>query len=375
MNDKLKYFYHKYDYKINANFVLETIINTFVFILIGILFFLLGYKEVKADSVIVTPVKPNIQIVLNNSLQSSYPGVSKNLNNINTWTYKNSFIAGDYSFSGVSFNYTNANLCPGNDITIQGTIQSSGNSYLSQFLRLGTAHIFMDSNTSHSECSFRISDNYNDLIDFTCTGQGGGNISIYYQGPPYQPNPGSENSIQTIFLGISQQFNVTCNKSNADIGQDIINNNNNNTQIIINNQNDNANKIDDSIKDVNDSLTDSNVDSDSISSLTTTELPGNGVLSNILNMPISFFQKLLNQFKSTSCNPIVFTLPFVHQNVSIPCPRDLFKSMGALVFYESIGTLVGGIALFKYLIYMGRQFHEMEKLSSQGISEVEFGGL
>lgn len=125
-------------------------------------------------------------------------------------------------------------------------------------------------------------------------------------------------------------------------------------------------------QDTNDTIKDGSVDSGGITALTETKLPTSGVFSAILNLPVQFFQSLLDNLSTSTCKNIEFPLPFVDQNVSIPCVRKLLEQLNALQFYETIGLLVGGIAIFNYLMYMGKQFTKMELLQH---TNAEFGGL
>lgn len=125
-------------------------------------------------------------------------------------------------------------------------------------------------------------------------------------------------------------------------------------------------------QDTNNTIKDGSVDSGGITALTETKLPTSGVFSAILNLPVQFFQSLLDNLSTSTCKNIEFPLPFVEQNVSIPCVRTLLEQLNALQFYETIGILVGGIAIFNYLMYMGKQFTKMELLQH---TNAEFGGL
>lgn len=122
-----------------------------------------------------------------------------------------------------------------------------------------------------------------------------------------------------------------------------------------------------------DTITDSSVDSDSISSLGETNLPSNGVLSAILNLPIMFFRNLLNSLNTTTCLALSFTLPFVDTNCSIPCFRSILSDMGVLTWYEGIGGLVGGLLIFTYLIHLGKTFNKMSDLDDT--NNESWGGL
>lgn len=142
---------------------------------------------------------------------------------------------------------------------------------------------------------------------------------------------------------------------------------------------DSINKTNDSIKEnteaqkeTNDLLKDSSTDSDGISSLTSIEFATTGPLSVILNLPVRFFDTLLNNLDANTCGNIEFPLPFVDMDVSIPCVRKLLEQLNALDFYENIGLMVGSIALFNYFIYMGKQFTKMQRLQH---TNAEYGGM
>lgn len=124
-------------------------------------------------------------------------------------------------------------------------------------------------------------------------------------------------------------------------------------------------------EDIYDSMTDSNVDTDDFGDIGN-NIPENGVLSSILTMPIQFFQTLLNVLSLTSCPNIEFTIPWVDYEVVIPCPRELLDDLGALVFYEAIGGLVGGILLFQYVIFVGK---EVEKMTHLKETNMNWGGF
>lgn len=134
----------------------------------------------------------------------------------------------------------------------------------------------------------------------------------------------------------------------------------------------NVKDVENAVKDTNDTIKDGSVDSAGITALTETKLPTSGIFSAILNLPVQFFQSLLDNLSTTTCKNIEFTLPYVDQDVSIPCVRKLLEQLNALAFYETIGGLVGGIAIFNYLMYMGKQFTKMELLQH---TNAEFGGL
>lgn len=199
------------------------------------------------------------------------------------------------------------------------------------------------------------------IVAFTCSLPI--NATVYKYGvsiPNGVPGPNVKISKLTYFM------NATASQIN-DIQNSITSVFNN-----ISNVANNVKDVENAVKDTNDTIKDGSVDSAGITALTETKLPTSGIFSAILNLPVQFFQSLLDNLSTTTCKNIEFTLPYVDQDVSIPCVRKLLEQLNALAFYETIGGLVGGIAIFNYLMYMGKQFTKMELLQH---TNAEFGGL
>lgn len=75
-----------------------------------------------------------------------------------------------------------------------------------------------------------------------------------------------------------------------------------------------------------------------------------GPLDSILNLPLTMFQNLLNAL-SNQCTPVVVNLPFVNQPITLPCISVIFSQIDGLsAWWNSIGLLLGGYILLKYLI-------------------------
>jgi len=129
----------------------------------------------------------------------------------------------------------------------------------------------------------------------------------------------------------------------------------------------------DKIQSVDDTLNDGSVDSDAINSIGSNLPETTGPLSAIINLPVRFFQVLLNALNTTTCPVISFNIPWVNKKCTIPCVRNLLQQIGALDFYETIGTMVGAVLLFKYIIYMGKTFQKMSDLEDTSYST--WGGL
>lgn len=123
----------------------------------------------------------------------------------------------------------------------------------------------------------------------------------------------------------------------------VINNQNSNTQNIINNQNANT-------QDVKDTLTDddppTNLDSLSNSA---GWLPA-GPVDSILNLPLSFLTNL-NTNLSKSCQPVELPLPFIDKTLPLPCVNLLYSQIdGVTPWINTVGIIASAFMLFGYLI-------------------------
>lgn len=75
-----------------------------------------------------------------------------------------------------------------------------------------------------------------------------------------------------------------------------------------------------------------------------------GPLDSILNLPLTMFQNLNNAL-SNQCTPVIVNLPYVDKPITLPCISDIFSQIDGLsVWWNSIGVLLGGYILLKYLI-------------------------
>lgn len=65
MKKNVKEFYHKYDYKINSNFILETIINTILITIVIFIIFIFDIKKVNAETISNTITISNVSMNYN----------------------------------------------------------------------------------------------------------------------------------------------------------------------------------------------------------------------------------------------------------------------------------------------------------------------
>lgn len=142
------------------------------------------------------------------------------------------------------------------------------------------------------------------------------------------------------------------NTSITNMQNNIINNQNSNTQNIINNQNQNQaqnhqdsintqNKIDD----LNDSVTDDNVNSNTGKSFFDNFSDNTHGLSGIITAPLNIIQQIIN-VNPTNCQPLSTT--YHNKTISLPCGAIFWGHTGFSQFNDFYNMVVGG--LFCYLI-------------------------
>ena len=131
----------------------------------------------------------------------------------------------------------------------------------------------------------------------------------------------------------------------------IINNNNANTQNIINNQSQNTQDIIDNQNSNNeeliDTLTDDTINNNDVESAFNFNISENsfGPFATFLTLPLTWIQSFLSP--SHTCSPLVLPLPFVNQNLTLPCMDDFWNSLGALkTLVELCWTAVIGVRIF-----------------------------
>lgn len=119
--------------------------------------------------------------------------------------------------------------------------------------------------------------------------------------------------------------------------------------------NDTNNKLDnvnDNLGDLNDFLNDSDVNTSGLEN-SAGWLPA-GPVDSILNLPLSLYENLLNTLQDGSSCPVLnINLPFIDENLPIPCLSDIFENIDGLnVFWTWVGTISGAFLLFNYLLHL-----------------------
>lgn len=75
-----------------------------------------------------------------------------------------------------------------------------------------------------------------------------------------------------------------------------------------------------------------------------------GPVDSLINLPLTMLQNLSNALGST-CEPVTLTLPFVHEDIQLPCLVSVYNKMGELpVWLNTIGTIASGFILFGYFL-------------------------
>ena len=77
-----------------------------------------------------------------------------------------------------------------------------------------------------------------------------------------------------------------------------------------------------------------------------------GPVDSVLNLPLSFFNGLNNAL-STTCSPVNVPIPFVSQNVVLPCMNTLFNQInGFNTWWTAMGLIASAFILYKYLLHL-----------------------
>lgn len=190
----------------------------------------------------------------------------------------------------VDYNFVNANLCSGQDLSISGLLGGPGNFFDEQ-----SWEVQIWSNGSPLACSFtRIAGN---KIEYKCYGKGGGNLNYYFWEHSFTSN-------KNYMVGVNRNITYTCDVSNASIveqsiinSQNIINNQNSNTNKIIQNQDENTQELKDSITSESQPNTNSNIND--MNNMVASDTP----ISDLITMPLTLINAYINGVNS-SCSPV-----------------------------------------------------------------------
>ena len=75
-----------------------------------------------------------------------------------------------------------------------------------------------------------------------------------------------------------------------------------------------------------------------------------GPVDSLINLPLTMLQNLANALGST-CEPLTLNLPFVDEDIQLPCLVSVYNKMGELpIWLNTIGTVASGFILFGYFL-------------------------
>lgn len=74
-----------------------------------------------------------------------------------------------------------------------------------------------------------------------------------------------------------------------------------------------------------------------------------GPVDSILNLPLTFFNNLTTNL-GKSCTPINLPLPYVNQDLTLPCINTIYENLGITTFINFLGAIVGALILYSYLL-------------------------
>lgn len=152
----------------------------------------------------------------------------------------------------------------------------------------------------------------------------------------------------------------------------IIINQNNETNKKLDEQNQTSKGIFAKLKDLFNWLT--NNDNADVSSAGDTAgwLPA-GPIDSIINLPLTMLTNISSSLNKT-CSPLDFNLPYVNKSVEIPCLNTIFNQITGLnSFWTWVGLISSVLILYRYLIELYKYYDRLTTLQANFISD--WGGV
>lgn len=114
------------------------------------------------------------------------------------------------------------------------------------------------------------------------------------------------------------------------------------------------NNIQNNTQNISDSINDSSIDSSSATDFKDNSAfqDGNG-LDNIIKAPLNFIQSLTN----TTCSPINLTIPFMNADVSLPCMSSIYTKALGQQLVNLIALVINGVVLYRYCLKILQLVH------------------
>lgn len=98
-----------------------------------------------------------------------------------------------------------------------------------------------------------------------------------------------------------------------------------------------------------------------------------GPVDSLITLPLTFLQNV-NSSLSKTCSPLSVTLPYVKENVEIPCLNTIFNQITGLPsFWNWVGTIASVVILFRYLLAFYDYFDKLTTMKANFISD--WGGI
>lgn len=91
-----------------------------------------------------------------------------------------------------------------------------------------------------------------------------------------------------------------------------------------------------------------------------------GPVDSLLTLPLSMLNNISTSLGS-SCRPINLPIPFVNQNLTMPCLNTIYSQISGLgVFLNSIGTIAAGFMLYYYFKKLYAYIDNLLSLKNNG---------
>ena len=94
-----------------------------------------------------------------------------------------------------------------------------------------------------------------------------------------------------------------------------------------------------------------------VSGLSDTSIIPDGPVDSILLLPLNVMQSLLNVLNSSTCRPVIIPIPFINDNLSLPCISTIYATIGSIQpmftsFLNWFSAIVSAFILYQYFIYL-----------------------
>jgi len=100
-----------------------------------------------------------------------------------------------------------------------------------------------------------------------------------------------------------------------------------------------------------------------------------GPVDSILNLPISLLNNLNDNLGGT-CQPANLTLPFINQNITLPCMSDVYKKIGISGWVNTVGTIAAAFIAYYYLLELYKWVDNVLTMRENQWNDVDqWGGI